>query len=140
MAKKLLVLLAAGVFFLLGATAALAEEPAPQMFLHLYEVEEAKAVGLQTRLAENLYGTLNIEYHEAANDLELRAGVAYLLPYRVLFFSFYGGVGLEFSRNEGYRYPYLALGTNFLFLFSEVVYPLEKEERPKYRSGLSFKF
>ena len=140
MPKKLLVLLAAGMFFLFGATAALAEEPAPRMFLHLYEVEEATAVGLKGRLADNLYGTLNIEYHPAANDLELRTGVAYLLPYRVLFFDFYGGIGLEFSRNEGYRHPYLMLGTDYLFFFSEVVYPLEEQEGPKYRGGFSFKF
>ena len=142
MTKKLFVLCLACGLMLLGAAGVLAGEceSGPEMFLDLYKVDDAFAVGIKKCFVKNLYGTLNIEYHETANDLEFQAGAIYLLPHEVLFFKFYGGGGVQLSRNLGYEYPYLVLGTNFLFLFSEVVYPLEKEAEPRYRGGFSFEF
>jgi|GEM_PF-1545199 len=120
-----------------NGSAALAGEA--KGFFSLYKVDDAFAVGLKGRIVNNLYGAGNIEYHHTNRDLELRAGTVCLLPKEILFFHFYGGIGMQFSRNEGYQYPYLVLGTNFLFLFSEVIHPLEKEAEPRCRWGFNFK-
>lgn len=122
---------------LANGTTALAGEA--KGFFSLYKVDEAFAVGLKGRIHNNIYAAGNIEYHHGKRDLELRVGTVYLLPKEVLFFHFYGGIGAQFSRNEGYQYPYLSLGTNFLFFFSEVIHPLEREAAPGYRWGFNFK-
>jgi len=77
---------------------------------------------------------------QSVNDLEFQASAVYMFPVKILIFRLYTGGGYQFSRNEGYQYPYVTVGTNFLFLFSEVIYPMETATDPKYRFGLSFKF
>lgn len=58
-----------------------------------------------------------------------------MVPKKIPFFQFYGGAGLQFSRNSGYQHPYFNLGTRFLILFSEVIYPLTGLENPTGGSG-----
>jgi len=87
-----------------------------------------------------VYATGNLDYRQSVDDLEFQAGAVYMFPVKILIFRLYTGGGYQFSRNEGYQYPYVTVGTNFLFLFSEVIYPMETATDPKYRFGLSFKF
>jgi hypothetical protein len=81
-----------------------------------------------------------MDYVSSASDLEFQTGALYIIPKKILIFQFYGGAGLQFSRNTGYQYPYINLGTRFLFLFSEVIHPLRHGTQPRYRFGLSFSF
>ena len=55
--------------------------------------------------------TLNII---TAKGSELRVGTAYLLPKEVLF-SISTAESVRVLPEQGYQYPYLSLGTNFLF-------------------------
>lgn len=98
------------------------------------------SLGLKHRLFSNVYATGNLDYRDSINDLEFQAGAVYLFPVEIIIFKFYAGGGYQFSRNEGYQYPYVTVGTNFLFLFSEVIYPMRSGMDSKYRFGLSFKF
>ena len=88
----------------------------------------------------NVYLTGNLDYFRSESDLRLQAGAAYMIPRKILIFRFYGGGGLEFSRNHGYMYPYLSIGTNFWILNWEIVHPLRSHESPTYRFGFSFSF
>jgi len=97
-------------------------------------------IGYKHRLFDNVYAATNLDYRRSKTDLELQAGAVYLIPRKILIFTFYGGGGIQFSRNEGYQYPYVTVGTNFLFLFTEIIHPLERKTEPKYRFGFSFKF
>ena len=97
-------------------------------------------IGYKHRLSDNVYATANLDYRSSITDLELQTGAVYLVPRKILIFQLYGGGGIQLSRNEGYQYPYLTVGTNFLFLFTEIIHPLEKGMEPKYRFGFSFKF
>lgn len=97
-------------------------------------------IGYKHRLFDNLYATTSLDYRRSITDLELQAGAVYLIPRKIIIFTLYGGGGIQFSRNEGYQYPYLTVGTNFLFLFTEIIHPLENGMEPKYRFGFSFKF
>ncbi len=126
------------------------EVPLPGGFFQLYLVKNSFAAGIKPRLWQRIYGTGNLEYREDDRDLLFQVGAVYTYPYEMVFlkingqkilyldFYFYGGGGVQFSRNQGYHYPYLILGLHSLFLFAETVYP-RAEEKPVLRTGLSFK-
>jgi hypothetical protein len=97
-------------------------------------------VGYQHRLSGNLFLTGNMDYVSSESDLLFQAGAAYMLPRKILFFRPYGGGGIELSRNHGYMYPYVLVGTKFLFLYAEIVHPLQNKSSPNYRFGFSFSF
>ena len=103
-------------------------------------VFQPSSLGTKVKVAENVYATGNIDYRDSNRDLELQAGAVYLFPKKFLIFKLYAGGGYQFSRNEGFQYPYVSVGTNFLFLFSDVVYPIRSGSDPKYRFGFSIKF
>lgn len=109
-------------------------------YLSLSVFKHPKGVGLKHRLFRNIYASGHLDYLSASNDLEFQTGALYMIPKQILIFQFYGGAGVQFSRNTGYQYPYLTLGTRFLFFFSEVIHPLERNTDPRYRFGLSFSF
>ncbi|HBG15437.1 MAG TPA: hypothetical protein DDW93_01535 [Firmicutes bacterium] len=124
----------------------------PESFLNLYWVDKSLSVGIKQSILKPVYVTANLEFDQPNTDVLLRLGAAYVLPKELVFLRikgekvisfnlyFYGGGGWQFSRNEGYHYPYLLIGTNYLFLFAESVYPLTYEIEPEFRSGFSFKF
>ncbi len=96
--------------------------------------------GYKHAIYRNVYLTGNLDYESSDKDLLFQAGAVYMIPRKILFFRLYGGGGLELSRNRGVMYPYVVVGTNFLFLFAEIFHPLEKEKTPGYRFGFSFSF
>jgi len=98
------------------------------------------SLGTKFRIANNVYATGNIDYRDSTKDLEFQAGTVYLFPAKILIFKLYTGGGYQFSRNEGFQYPYISVGTNFLFLFSEIIYPMKSGLDPKYRAGFNIKF
>jgi hypothetical protein len=98
------------------------------------------SVGYKHRLNGNVFLTGNVDYVGDESELLLQLGAAYMLPRKILFFRFYGGGGLEMSRNYGTLYPYLMAGTKFFFLYAEIVHPLENNRTPGYRFGFSFSF
>ncbi|MCP2619726.1 hypothetical protein NLC35_00550 [Candidatus Aminicenantes bacterium AC-334-K16] len=146
MAKKLIpgILICAFSFWLLQGTSVLASphrHHSPRRnFITFSWFFKPASLGLKIRLIDNFYATTNLDYRRSTNDLEWQVGSIYLLPRKILLFNFYLGGGYQFSRNTGYQFPYLTFGTNFFFLYSEVIYPLETRIDPKYRFGLSFRF
>jgi len=112
----------------------------PKNYLTFSWFFKPASLGYKFRVINNVYATGNLDYRDSIDDIEFQAGAVYLFPPKILIFRLYAGGGYQFSRNEGYQYPYVAVGTNFLFLFSEVIYPMETSMDPKYRFGLSIKF
>jgi len=98
------------------------------------------SLGTKVLVTKKVYATGNIDYRDSTKDLEFQGGAVYLFPPKILIFKLYAGGGLQFSRNEGFQYPYISVGTNFLFLFSEILYPMKSGLEPKYRAGFSVKF
>jgi hypothetical protein len=98
------------------------------------------SLGYQHRLSGNLFLVGNMDYVRSESDLLFQAGAAYMLPRKILFFRLYGGGGIEMSRNHGYMYPYVMAGTKFLFLYAEIVHPMQSHSTPNYRLGFSFSF
>jgi hypothetical protein len=98
------------------------------------------SVGYKHLTFPNVYLTGNLDYVRSDSDLYLQAGAAYMIPRKILIFRLFGGGGLEFSRNRGYLYPYVTIGTNVWILNWEIVHPLRSHESPKYRFGFSFSF
>lgn len=113
------------------------DDPPPAVFLNLYRYEKRLAPGLKIRLCNEFYVTGNFEYSYEERDLNLQLGAVYFLNSASSGISFYGGGGAHFSRTDGYQYPYLVLGTDFFFLFYELVYPWATEAAPQHRFGLS---
>jgi len=143
MKKFILIGLMAVFILLLFATEIQARQrhfSASKSYLTLTCFQKPKGVGLKQHLFSNIYFTGNMDYLPSVSDLEFQVGALYMIPHKILIFRFYGGAGVQVSRNMGYKYPYVTLGTNFLFFFSEVIHPLERSQEPGYRFGLSFKF
>lgn len=111
-----------------------------QNYLNLSWFLRPASLGIKTRLFSNVYATGNLDYRKSIDDLELQAGAVYMFPVKILIFKLYAGGGYQFSKNEGFQYPYANVGTNFWVLFTEAVYPLDSRIGPKYRFGLSIKF
>jgi hypothetical protein len=127
----------------IGSTEILANSPrdsSSKNYLTFSWFFKPASLGAKLRIANNTYATGNIDYRDSAKDLEFQAGAVYLFPPKILIFKLYAGGGYQFSRNEGFQYPYISVGTNFLFLFSEIVYPMKSNLDPKYRAGFSIKF
>lgn len=97
-------------------------------------------IGYMHHFGKNFYFLGNLDYRHEYSDLEFRAGGAYLFPVKILIFRFYSGAGMQFSRNDGYQYPFVMIGTKFLFLYTEMYHPMEKGLSPEYRAGISIKF
>ena len=136
---SLLVALVIPLFTAIG-TARERKPSAPGHFLTFSFFINPVNIGYKHRLSDNFYATANLHYRRSITDLELQTGAVYLIPRKIIIFTLYGGGGIQFSRNEGYQYPYLIVGTNFLFLFTEIIHPLESGKEPNYRFGFSFKF
>lgn len=98
------------------------------------------SIGYKHLVSRNMYLTGNLDYVDCDKDLLCQTGAAYMIPRKILFLRVYGGGGLEFSRNHGYLYPYVMIGSNFWILFTEIVHPLRSERDPRYRLGFSFSF
>jgi len=97
-------------------------------------------IGYKHHLGRNLYATGDLVYQHEHSDLIFRMGGAYYIPVKVLFFRFYGAGGYQFARNNGNEYPYVAVGTHFWFLYTEVLHPIESRATPEYRLGFQVKF
>ena len=109
-------------------------------FLTFSFVINPSQVGYKQHLGKNMYATGDLLFQQENNDLLFRVGGAYYLPVKVLFFRFYGSTGYQFARNNGNEFPYVAVGTHFWFLFSEILHPLESRATPEYRLGFSIRF
>jgi len=143
MRKIFLIILLLALIFLLFTAHGFARErkhSSPGHFLTFSFFINPVNIGYKHRISDNVYATVNLDYRRSISDLEFQTGAVYLIPRKILIFQLYGGGGFQISRNEGYQYPYLTVGTNFLFLFTEIIHPLENGKEPKYRFGFSFKF
>jgi len=95
-------------------------------------------LGYKHHLGRNFYFVTDLDYEK--KDLRIRIGAAYFFPFNVLIFRFYSGGGLQYSRNDGFHYPYLTIGTRYLIFYNEIIHPWKKDLKPEFRFGLSFGF
>jgi hypothetical protein len=98
------------------------------------------SAGFRQRIVPNVYLTATMDYHKNEKDLRFQTGAIYRLSRKLLFFRLYGGGGMEFSRNDGYLYPYITVGADFWIFYSEVSHPLRREKDPTTRFGFRFSF
>ena len=140
MKKAMLLCLAAVPLLLASEIPLCAESYAPDSYITLSFFFNPRGVGYKHRVYDSLYLKGDMLYSGEDNDLWFRFGGDYVIPHKIWIFRLYGGAGLQFSRNCGYQYPYLNLGTSFWVLYWEVVHPLEHGAFPGYRFGFSFKF
>jgi hypothetical protein len=98
------------------------------------------SVGYKRQVARSFYFTGNVDYEGSNGDLYFQGGAAYMIPRKFWIFWLYGGGGWQFSRNHGYQFPYLTLGSRVWILSWEVIYPLQRGEEPAYRFGFSIAF
>jgi hypothetical protein len=140
MKKIILITLLVIMALFLSESQAFAEKPNPNKFLTVSFFINPVGIGYKHAVAENFYLSGSLDYRSTATDLEFQTGAMYLIPKKILIFNFYVGSGLQFSRNHGYQYPYVTVGTNFLFLFTEMIHPLEANRDPRYRFGFNVRF
>ncbi len=143
MKKLFLIILLISLATLLSSNELFARSPRSypdQNYLNFSWFLRPASLGIKTRLFSNVYATGNLDYRKSIDDLELQAGAVYMFPVKILIFKLYAGGGYQFSKNEGFQYPYATVGTNFWVFFTEAVYPLDSRAESKYRFGLSIKF
>jgi len=144
MKKALLVMGTSGILLLgsvLPASAHRGRDFRPaQNYLTFSSVFSPSQLGYKHHLGSSLYATGDVLFRNEQDILEFRLGGAYYIPVKVLFFRFYAASGYQFSRDAGYEYPYVAVGTHFWFLFTEVTHPLQSGAESEYRLGFSIRF
>jgi len=136
-----IMLVALVIFF--SASGVLAESSRrhnPENFLNISFFINPFGIGCMHHVSDNFYATGHMDYRSSTSDLEFQAGAAYLIPKKIFIFRFYGGAGFQLSRNDGYQYPYLSVGSKFWVLLWEIIHPLKSHEKPQYRFGFSLKF
>lgn len=142
--KKIISTIATASLFICLSTADLSakhRKPSyPDNYLTFTFFVNPIGIGLKHHLGSNVYATGNLDYRDAISDLQFRTGAVYFFPVKILIFQFFTGGGIQLSRNDGYQYPYVTIGTNFLFLYTEMIHPIESRTSPEYRFGFSFKF
>lgn len=139
--KKIVVIAMMVILFLfLSESLTFARSQPSKNYLTLSFFINPSGAGYKHRVAKNLYLTGNLDYRRSIKDLECQAGAAYFIPKKILIFRFYGAAGLQFSRNDGYQYPYITIGSHFFFLYADICHRLQNRLSPKYRFGLSFSF
>jgi hypothetical protein len=143
MKKTIILMTAFSLFFCLIVT----ELPAkprkhslPDNYLTFTFFVNPAGIGLKHHLGSHIYASGALDYRDSDSDLRLRTGAVYFFPKKILMFYLYTGGGIQLSRNDGYQYPYVTVGTNFLFLYTEMIHPLQNRMKPEYRFGFSFKF
>lgn len=144
MKRKILVGFVILLVFFLGSTKAFAHrrqpKPTSPHYLTFTFVINPTGLGYKHHLRSNFYLTGDLDYRPGEEDLLFRTGGAYQFPVKILIFRFYGGGGVQFSRNIGYEYPYAVVGSRFLFLYAEVIYGLVSYASPEYRLGFAVNF
>ncbi len=112
----------------------------PDHYLTFSFVIHPVSVGYKHLVAGSTYLTTNLDYVGDKDDIYFQVGAAYMIPRKIWIFWFYGGTGLQFSRNQAYQHPYVTLGTRFWILYSEVVYPIQRAGDTGFRFGFSVTF
>jgi len=131
------------VVFVFGGSNMFAHGKKPQLpdnYITFSFVIHPASVGYKHRVASSTYLTTNLDYVGDRNDIYFQVGAGYMIPRKFWIFWFYGGTGLQFSRNHAYQYPYITLGTRFWILYSEVVYPIQRGGDSGFRLGFSVTF
>ena len=139
--KKILIL--TFIVFVFGGQNAFAHGKKPELpdhFLTFSFVIHPVSMGYKHRVASSTYLTTNLDYVGGEHDLYFQVGASYMIPRKFWIFWFYGGTGLQFSRNQAYQHPYITLGTRFWILYSEVVYPIQRAGDTGFRFGFSVTF
>ena len=98
------------------------------------------SVGLKHQLTKSIYLTGNMDYIGHDQNLVFQGGLAYIIPHKILIFRFYGGGGIEYSRNDYQAAPYVMLGTKLWILHFDIIHLLRRGATPGYRLGFMFTF
>ena len=98
------------------------------------------SLGYKHRMAQNTYFTGNMDYIGRDTELRLQVGAAYMFPKKFLIFRYFGGGGIEYSRNNSSVYPYLMAGTKLWIFHFDIVHTLQRNSRPDYRLGFIYSF
>lgn len=142
--KRLFVIIFLGASIIMASSSGIIakthKSSSPKNYLTFSFFLRPASLGYKHHLFDNLYATGNLDYRSSTKDLEFQVGAAYFIPRKILIFRLYGGGGYQFSRNKGYQYPYVSIGTQFFFLFSEIIHPLRGGMDPQGRFGFFFKF
>lgn len=110
----------------------------PENILNIYKTEDDYiSAGLKHLYKEGIYFGGNIEYQKN-NGVDLEVNSVYMIP-NIFIFDFYGGGGISLNLIHKELNPYLVLGSQFIFLFSETKYYLSNEE-VEFRNGFKFEF
>ncbi len=86
------------------------------------------------------YLRLGANYNAETKHLSVPVSLLYKVPGKVILWSFYGGAGISLERESEEIRPYLVGGTEFLFLYSECLFSMEKNSEPILRGGFHFRF
>lgn len=124
------------LFFLLVSCCTSAENPE----LYLHHKEDQKGAEIAFQIAPHWFLRAGTSFQENTKSLSLPVSMLYKVPGNIAIWRFYGGVGASWGRESELLSPFVVGGTEFLFLYSEYLFSLEKNSEPTFRGGFHFKF
>ena len=108
--------------------------------LYLHQKENLRGAEAAIEISPQVYLRAGASFDAEAKTLSLPVSLLYKLPGKVVLWSFYGGVGASWNREKEQASPFIVGGTEFLFLYTEYQFSLEKNSEPTLLGGFHFKF
>lgn len=97
------------------------------------------SVGIGQRITQNAWFAINFDNLSGQDFLRVSVSAIYEVPKRFLIFRLYGGAGVHFEIESAIGGVHLALGSEFLWFFTEGEYDLLTNEA-HIRTGYRLRF
>lgn len=110
----------------------------PELYLH--KKGDLKGAEAALEVSPQWYLRAGASFDTQAKTLSVPVSLLYKVPGRVAIWSFYGGAGASWSRESEQVSPFIVGGTEFLFLYTEYQFSMEKNSEPTLRGGFHFRF
>ena len=110
----------------------------PELYLH--RKGDLKGAEVAIEVSPQWYLRGGASFDSQAKSLSVPVSLLYKVPGKVALWRFYGGAGASWNRESEEIAPFILGGTEFLFLYTEYQFSMEKSSDPTLRGGFHFRF
>lgn len=110
----------------------------PELYLH--RKGDLKGAEAALEVSPQWFLRAGANFDTKAKTLSVPVSLLYKVPGKVAIWSFYGGAGASWNRESEQVSPFIVGGTEFLFLYTEYQFSMEKNSEPTLKGGFHFRF
>lgn len=110
----------------------------PELYLH--KRGDLKGAEVAIEASPQWFLRTGASFDKNTKSLTVPVSLLYKVPEKIALWRFYGGAGAGWNRESEQISPFIIGGTEFLFLYTEYQFSMEKNSEPTLRGGFHFKF